>query len=345
VYAITPANAAFLAEIGVWAHLDPARMTAVRFMEVQEGAPEQPDGRLMFDARETGMTELAWIMEAALMAGELRESLKRQANLSYFCPARPVALDITESTACLTLADKETLGAPLIVGADGRDSWIRREAGLSARDMPYRTQGVVANFACARPHHGTAWQWFRPDGVLAWLPLPGERISIVWSAPDEKAQALLALTPEEFTAEVAVAGGERLGALTTITPAVAFPLRLIRVPRVTAPRIALVGDAAHGIHPLTGHGVNLGFQDARALASLLKGAIEGQDIGEADFLARYQRARKEEDWLLQQTTAAIARLSAARLPGFSRLRGLGLSLAHRLPPLKNLLARYAAGLI
>ncbi|MDR2636837.1 MAG: UbiH/UbiF family hydroxylase [Zoogloeaceae bacterium] len=341
VYAITPANAAFLAEIGVWAHLDPARMAAVRFMEVREGSA---GGRLMFDAREAGMAELAWVLEASSMAGELREGLKRQANLTRFCPARPAALEIGEKEAVVTLEDGRVLAAPLVIGADGRDSWVRQAAGLPARDIPYRAAGVVANFACAKPHRGTAWQWFRADGVLAWLPLPGERISIVWSAPEEKAQALLALTPEELAAEVAAAGGEKLGALTTITPAAAFPLRLIRVPHVIAPRLALIGDAAHGIHPLTGHGINLGFQDARVLAALLKNAVEGQDIGEASFLARYQRARREEVCLLQSVTDLLAHLFSSPLPGLSALRGLGLSLTHRLPAMKNLLARYAAGI-
>jgi ubiquinone biosynthesis UbiH/UbiF/VisC/COQ6 family hydroxylase len=288
-------------------------------------------------------------MESSLIARELWEGIKRQANLTRFCPASPLALAIDEEAATLTLADGQVLTAKLVVGADVRDSWVRQQAGLTAIDQPYRTQGVVANFTTEKPHNGTARQWFREDGVLAWLPLPEERISIVWSTPDDYAVELLALSPEALAERVAEAGGHLLGKLTTLTPAAAFPLRLIRVPRTVAPRLALVGDAAHGIHPLSGHGINLGFQDARALADLLTAAPPWQDIGAARFLERFQRARKEEIMLLQGATDAIARLFDARTPNnplaplFSRLANFGLTLTDRALPLKNLLVRYALG--
>ncbi|MDR1889115.1 MAG: UbiH/UbiF family hydroxylase [Zoogloeaceae bacterium] len=342
VYAISPANAAFLARIGVWAHLDPERMAAVRQMRVQGDR----GGSLTFSAFETGVQELAWIMESSLIARELREGIKRQANLTRFCPAAPLTLDIGENAATLTLKDGQTLTARLVVGADGRDSWVRQQTRLTVSDQPYRTQGVVANFTTEKPHRGTAWQWFRDDGALAWLPLPGKRISIVWSTPDDHAATLLALSPEALAERVAEAGGHLLGKLAPLTPAAAFPLRLIRVPRTVAPRLALAGDAAHGIHPLSGHGVNLGFQDTEALAHLLNAAPPWQDIGEARFLERFQRARKEETLLLQSATDAIARLFDARAPAaplFSRLANFGLTLTDRALPLKNLLARYALG--
>jgi ubiquinone biosynthesis UbiH/UbiF/VisC/COQ6 family hydroxylase len=342
VYAISPANAGFLARIGVWEHLDHTRMAAVRQMRVQGDR----GGELTFSAFETGVEELAWIMESSLIARELWEGVKRQANLTRFCPASPLTLAIDEDAATLTLQDGQTLTAKLVVGADGRDSWVRQQARLTAIDQPYRTQGVVANFSTEKPHGGMARQWFRADGVLAWLPLPGERISIVWSTPDEHAQDLLALSPGALAARVAEAGENRLGKLAPLTSAAAFPLRLIRVPRTVAPRLALVGDAAHGIHPLSGHGVNLGFQDAQALAHLLTAAPSWQDIGEMRFLERFQRARKEEIVLLQGATDAIARLFNARSPAaplFSRLGNFGLTLADRALPLKNLLARYALG--
>ncbi|GHT96296.1 ubiquinone biosynthesis hydroxylase [Betaproteobacteria bacterium] len=342
VYAISPANADFLARIGAWEHLDPTRMAAVHQMWVQGDR----GGALNFSASEAGVSELAWMMESSLIARELWEGIKRQANLTRFCPASPLAMGIDGEAATLTLAEGQTLAAKLVIGADGRDSWVRQQARLTAIDQPYRTQGVVANFATEKPHHGTARQWFRDDGVLAWLPLPNERISIVWSTPDDNAAALLALSPEALAKRVAEAGGHWLGKLTTITSAAAFPLRLIRVPHRVAPRLALVGDAAHGIHPLSGHGINLGFQDAAALADLLNAAKPWQDIGEARFLERFQRARKEETLLLQGATDAIARLFDARIPAaplLSRLANIGLTLTNRAAPLKTLLARYALG--
>ena len=342
IYAISPANADFLARIGAWEHLDSMRMAAVHQMRVQGNR----GGELTFFASEAGVPELAWIMESSLIACELWEGIKRQANLTRFCPASPLTLDIGENVATLTLADGQTLTAKLVVGADGRDSWVRQQVGLTAIDQPYHTQGVVANFATEKPHNGTARQWFREDGVLAWLPLPDKRVSIVWSTPDEHADELLALSSEALAERVAEAGGHCLSKLTTITPAAAFPLRLIRVPRTVAPRLALVGDAAHGIHPLSGHGINLGFQDAQVLADLLNAAAPWQDIGETRFLQRFPRMRKEEILLLQGATDIIAHLFNLCTPAsplVSRLANFGLSLTDRALPLKNLLVRYAFG--
>lgn len=339
IYAISPANVEFLASIGAWRHLDASRIASIRSMQVygDEG------GKLEFSAYETGVPELGCILESSLMACEFWESAKRQSNLTLFCPARPEAIEFRSDAAVLRLADGAALSAPLLVGADGRDSWVRQAAGLAAINSPYGEKGLVANFATERPHQHCAYQWFRDDGVLAYLPLPGNRISIVWSTPDEHADALCALPPEVFCARVAEAGGGKLGALTLLTEPAAFPLRLMRVPEMVAPRLALLGDAAHGIHPLSGHGINLGFQDARELALLLAGARPWQDIGEIRFLRRYQRARREETLLMQTTTDSIRRLFRAASPGLRPLRNLGLSLTNGLPFIKNALVRYALG--
>lgn len=339
IYAISPANADFLARIGAWEHLDRQRMAPISAMEVHG----DQGGRLNFSAYETGVGELGWILESSLMACELWEGIKRQANVTRFCPARPAALEIRHDAALLTLEDGQLLSGRLLVGADGRDSWVRRQAGLEAITTPYNEKGLVANFATEKPHRGIAWQWFRDDGVLAYLPLPGQRMSIVWSTPDAHADALCALPPEALAEQVAAAGQHVLGRLETITPAAAFPLRLIRVPRTVTPRLALVGDAGHGIHPLSGHGINLGFQDARVLAEMLGAAGPWQDIGEERFLQRYQRARREETVLMQTTTDTLRRLFRASPPGLAPLRNLGLTLTNNLGPMKSVLVRYALG--
>lgn len=339
VYAISPANAEFLRTIGAWKHLDPTRLTAIDAMQIHGDGGATLD----FSAYQTGVDELGWIVESSLMAGELWESAKRQGNLTLFCPARPAALEITAAGAALTLADGRTLGGRLLVGADGRDSWVRDAAGLSAIDTPYGELGLVANYDCELPHRGIARQWFRDDGVLAWLPLPGQRISIVWSAPEALARQLLALPGEALAARVAAAGGEELGRLTQITAPSAFPLRLLRVPTTVAPRLALIGDAAHGIHPLSGHGINLGYQDARVLAELLAATPPWQDVGSERLLSRYQRARREETLLLQYTTHTLRRLFREKLPGLKPLRNIGMNLTNALPVLKNQLVRYALG--
>ena len=343
VYAISPANADFLQKIGVWKHLNAERLAPIHAMRILGDTGAQLD----FSAYESGISELGWILESSLMAGELWENVKRQGNLSLFCPATPRALEINEQAAVLTLSDGQSLSAKLLVGADGRDSWVRESAGLKAVNTPYGEMGVVANFTCEHPHRGIARQWFRDDGVLAWLPLAGDstanRFSMVWSTPDAHAETLLALSADELCRRVAEAGNHELGALKLLTPAAAFPLRLMRVPETIAPRLALIGDAAHGIHPLSGHGINLGYQDAKALADLLVATPEWQDIGSERLLRRYQRARREETLLMQYTTDTIRRIFREKLAPLKPLRNFGMKLTNALPVLKNLLVRYAIG--
>lgn len=341
IYAVSPANVEFLREIGVWKHLSAARITPIRAMQIFGDA----GGELNFSAFETAVPDLGCILESSLMACELWENLKRQANVQLFLGQRPLAQRFENDLAELRLEDGTVLQARLLVGADGRDSWVREMAGLAAHNRHYGEKGVVANFSCAKAHHNTAWQWFREDGVLAWLPLAGQCVSMVWSAPDALADELVALPPEALSARVAAAGGHALGDLQSVTPAAAFPLRLMRVPRTVAPRLALVGDAGHGIHPLSGHGINLGFQDARELAARLLAAPAWQDIGELRFLQAYQRARREEIVLMQTATDGLRRLFATPSPLLKPLRNWGMGLTERLPVAKNLLVRYALGAI
>ena len=339
VYAISPANAEFLQAIGVWKHLDGERISPISAMKIlgDSGA------KLNFSAYETGVGELGWVLESSLMSCELWESVKRQANLTLLCPAGPNAIKMGEKSVELRLAEGQVLSTKLLVGADGGDSWVRGAAGLQAIATPYGEMGLVANFECEHPHRGIARQWFRDDGVLAWLPLPGNRISVVWSTPDVHAGELLALPAEALALRVASAGGDALGSLKLLTPASAFPLRLLRVPQTIGSRVALLGDAAHGIHPLSGHGINLGYQDAKALAALLAATPEWQDVGSERLLQRYQRARREETLLVQYTTHTIRRLFRETLPGMRPLRNLGLGLTNALPVVKNALVRYALG--
>jgi ubiquinone biosynthesis UbiH/UbiF/VisC/COQ6 family hydroxylase len=342
IYAVSPSNARFLEEIGIWQHLDLARCLPVRKMSVHGDR----GGVLDFSAYASGVGELAWIMESSLLQGELWETAKRQGNVDLLCPAFPELLDIGDGAAVLELADRRSLSARLIVAADGADSWTRRAAGIDVDFLPYEQMGVVANFTTSQPHRETAWQWFRADGVLAYLPLPGELISIVWSTSTAHAQELLALAPAEFCERVAAAGNYQLGGLALETPPAAFPLRLMRAPRTVAPRLALIGDAAHTIHPLSGHGINLGFQDARSLAAVLAACPAHIDCGSIQWLRRHERARREEVVALQTVTHGLQRLfcaSQAQSTPLAALRNLGMNLFDRLPVIKDALARYAMG--
>lgn len=339
IYAVSPANAEFLQVIGAWKHLAAERISPIRAMQVfgDDG------GHLSFSAFEAGVSELGWILESSLMACEFWEGLKRQGNLTLFAPLQPQQLEFRHDAAVLGLSDGSSISGRLLVGADGRDSWVRQHAGLVALNTPYGEKGVVANFSAEKPHRGIAYQWFGDDGVLAYLPLPGNRISIVWSTRDEHADELCALSPAALCDRVAEAGGRVLGDLELLTPTAAFALRLMRVPTTVKARLALVGDAAHGIHPLSGHGINLGFQDAKALADLLSAAEPWQDIGHERLLRSYQRARREETVLMQSTTDGLRRLFRTRQSALKPLRNFGLSMTDRLPFVKNALVRYALG--
>lgn len=339
IYAISPSNAEFLADIGIWRHLEMGRMQPVQRMEVFGDT----SGQIGFSAYDSGVSELAWIAESSLLHQELWETVKRQANVQLLCPARPTALEVGEAAATLQLADGRTLVADLVVAADGADSWTRQALGVDVNFKHYEQLGVVANFACSEPHRGTAFQWFRPDGILAWLPLPDKRISMVWSTPKAHGEALCALPPAELCARVAAAGQERLGALELITPAQGFPLRLMRAPRMVGSRFALLGDAAHAIHPLSGHGINLGFQDARVLAETLGQLREFEHCGDLLALRPYERTRKEEVVALQTMTDGLQRLFAPQAAPLAWLRNTGLNLTDRLPVLRDALVRYALG--
>lgn len=338
IYAISPASAAFLDGIGAWQHLDPERLSPVYDMHIfgDQG------GRLDFSAYDSGLAELAWIVESGLMQRELWEIIKRQHNVTLLCPALPAALSNTDDAVRVTLEDGRELRARLIVGADGVNSWVREQSDITARFSPYGEKGVVANFNCEQPHRGAARQWFMREGILAWLPLPGERVSMVWSAPEALADELLALSPEALCERVAAAGGRALGALQPLTPAAAFPLRLMRVDAAVRPRLALIGDAAHAIHPLSGHGINLGFQDARVLAAELCKLPTWRDPGEISVLKGYARARAEETLLMQYTADALNRLFRPANPLIAGLRNLGLNLTNHLPVIRDTLVRYAA---
>jgi 2-octaprenylphenol hydroxylase len=340
IYTISPRNAAFLAEAGAWQSLDSSRIQSVQRMEISGDAP---DARVSFSAYETGVAELAFTVESGRLQRALWDGLATQGDVTLLTPARCSHLEIGARAATLTLEDGARIAASLVVGADGASSWVRHQAGLVATARSYGERGVVANFACSRSHRGTAYQWFRADGVLAYLPLPGARMSMVWSTPDAHASELLALAKDELCARVAEAGGHVLGDLEQLTPPAAFPLQLLTAKHIVAPRIALVGDAAHVVHPLAGQGVNLGFADARILAEVLRAREVARDCGELALLRRFERSRAEAILAMRGVTDGLQRLFSAQGGLISGIRNWGLNLTERTPVLKNLLVRQALG--
>jgi ubiquinone biosynthesis UbiH/UbiF/VisC/COQ6 family hydroxylase len=258
-----------------------------------------------------------------------------------FCPAGWTALEFHADRVAVRLDDGSELAARLLVGADGAESRVRARAGIAVRASDYRQLGVVANFSCEKSHQDIAFQWFMRDGVLALLPLPGKRVSMVWSIAEEKGRRLLALPEAALAAEVESASGGAVGALQVITPAAGFPLKLQRVTQFTRPRLALVGDAAHNVHPLAGQGVNLGFRDARALAGVLKERGPQGDCGDRALLRRYERSRREDVLAMQAATDGLQKLFSSDAVWVARARNLGLRLVDRQPWLKSFLVHHA----
>ena len=337
VYAISPGSAAFLQRIGAWQALPVDRLAAIESMRIEGDT----DGVLQFSAYDLGERALAWIVEERALRAALVPAV-HAAGVDVRGGVAFESLAWSADHATLRLADGTTLTTRLLVGADGVRSWVRGAAGLVAQPKPYGQTAVVANFGCEVAHHGCARQWFHADGgVLAWLPLPGRAISIVWSAPDALAAELLSLSPEALAERVAAAGHRALGTLTAQAPAVGFPLSSLRLPTSVAHRLALVGDAAHGLHPLAGQGVNLGFGDAEALAAVMAERGPVTDPGAPVLLTRYARRRAEPVLAMHAVTDGLARLFRTPAPWLRALRNAGLSAVDRLPVVKRVLAQPA----
>jgi len=339
VYAVSPGNAEWLGKLGVWQRLPQERLQRVERMCIYG---DQAHAKLEFSAYDSGLRELAWILESRALQRELHAGLASAGHVTVMSAARCASITWERDAASLTLSDGRMLKARLIVGADGADSWVREQMGVSASTHEYLQRGVVANFAIARPHNGTAFQWFRPDGVLALLPLPGARVSMVWSAMEGRARDLLDASESVLAAQVTDASQRALGELSLITPAAAFPLRRQRIERFVEPRAALIGDAAHNIHPLAGQGVNLGFRDARVLTAVLRSRGARRDCGDYPLLRRYERARREDIAALDHATDGLEKLFASPAVWMAGLRNAGMGALDTQALLKNLLVRHAA---
>jgi 2-octaprenylphenol hydroxylase len=337
IYAVSPGGAAFLTQCDAWQQLDMNRVQPVETMRVFG----DEDMELDFSAYQLGVPELAFILENRLLQQVLWQGLQEQNNLTLFHPTHCASMVWHDDAAYLQLEDGRTLKAKLVIGADGGNSWVRQQAGIVAPPTLYNQHGVVANFTVEKSHRATAFQWFQPDGILALLPLPQQMVSMVWSVSPEKSESLLKLSNEELCAQVAAASHHTLGALQLVTPPAAFPLRLLNLPQIIKPRLALVGDAAHNIHPLAGQGVNLGFRDARQLAQVLLQRGAQQDCGNIHLLRRYERARKEDVLSMVLTTDVLKKLFNNSNPLLRAVRNVGLAATNRITPLKKMLARHA----
>ena len=340
VYALAPGSVEFLSQCGVWQQVDKSRIAPVEDMQI---FGDDARSELDFSAYDAGLRELAVIVESGQVQAALWQRISTHKGIEMFAPASCRALSFDNGEAALQIDNGKELRARLIVGADGGNSWVRTESGIASVGRPYEQSAVVANFETESPHRGIARQWFRRDGILALLPLAGRRVSMVWSTGVDHAAELLRLSADELAAEVCDACANCNGNMRVITPAAAFPLRLQRAREMVKPRLALVGDAAHNVHPLAGQGVNLGFRDARELAAVLAARGAQSDCGDFYLMRRYERARREDIAAMQLATDALQRLFNADSAFLRGARNLGLRLTNRTAKLKNLLVQHAVG--
>ena len=344
VYALNHVAHDLLSSLKVWDALDSSRIAPVDAMDVN-GDGGQNAGHLAFDAYGARVGALAWIVEDANLNQALDAALRFAPNVRIIS-ARAAGLRVDSENAMVQLDNGDALSASLLVGADGGQSWVRGQCDIGIDYRPYGQRAVVANFECDQPHHGVAYQWFTSsEGIVALLPLPGQRVSLVWSAPDALAETLLRAPLSELAQRVSGFCAEKLGQLRPIQPEAvkAFPLMLLRPHAITAPRVALVGDAAHVVHPLAGHGMNLGFGDVAALLKSVAEREPQRDCGDARILSRYARARKEEILLMHIATDGLERLFATEFEPLRMVRNIGLNLLNKLPVLKRSLISHALG--
>lgn len=340
VYAVNHVAHALLSSVKVWEALDAARVTAVDSMVVNGDAA----GELAFDAYGARVGALAWIVEDRNLNRALDAALKFASNVRIV-DGRAISVQ-SGDTASVQLDNGDTLVADLLVGADGGQSWVRTQCDIDFDYRSYGQRAIVTNFACEKPHRGVACQWFSAsDGVIALLPLPGQRVSLVWSAPDALADELSQQSLTQLAERVTALSAQQFGKLLPLQPEVmkSFPLSLIRPHAITAPHVALVGDAAHVIHPLAGHGMNLGFADVAALIKCVAERGVHRDCGDARVLSRYARSRKEDILLMQLATDGLAQLFGTELEPLRIARNLGLNLLNKLPVLKRRLIGHALG--
>lgn len=346
VSAINLTSQTLLTDVGAWQKIPPERLSPYQQMKIWE---KDSFGHIQFDNQDPtiaqlGLNQLGFIVENSQIQFALWQIVSQLPNVEILA-SQPTGLGISETGVFLTLENGEMLSGKLVVGADGANSWVRQQANIPLISQDYQHTALVCNVKTAEPHHQTARQIFDKDSILAFLPLADEHhCSIVWSLPPETAQIHLSSDETTFNKALTIAFDNQLGLCEVQSPRAIYPLVARYARDFAQPRIALVGDAAHTIHPLAGLGVNLGFADTIELATQLKQLIEaGQDIGEYRHLRQYERRRKVEAIKILGAMEGLKQLFSGGNPLKKLVRGVGLSLTNQNAYLKKWLIQQAAG--
>jgi 2-octaprenylphenol hydroxylase len=341
VSAISPGTRDILRAAGAWERLDHGRVGPYESMRVWDAGSR---GAIGFDAAELGEPWLGFIIENLNIQHALLGAIESSPNIQCRFGTAGRSLDIDADRCRLVLENGETLSASLVVGADGARSWVRDELGISVDKRLYGERAFVCEVATERPHDRTARQRFLATGPVAFLPLANGHCSVVWTCDAELAEELAGLEAADFGARLETALEGKLGRVDVVGPVGSFDLSRRRAAHYAVERAALIGDAAHVVHPLAGQGANLGFGDAWSLARVLRDAADrGRDIGGRPVLRRYERWRRGENFTMMRMLDALHALFSAESAPVRGIRGLGLDLVDGRRWLKHFLARQALG--
>ncbi len=345
--AIAHGSAQVLRGNGLWPYLadDAGPIIDIRVADgTVDGGPSTLF--LHYDHRAVGDQPFGYMIENRVIRRALFEQAATLRALDRIAPARVGTLERTIGGAAAVLEDGRRIRCRLVVGAEGRNSPSREGAGIAVTRLPYDQTAIVCTVGHARDHRGVAVEYFLPSGPFAMLPMTGRRMNIVWTERPDLAARYMALDDAAFLAELGRRFGDWLGAIELLGPRFTYPLSLQHAARYTDRRLALVGDAAHAIHPIAGQGLNLGLRDVAALAeSVIDTRRLGLDIGGADVLRRYERWRRFDSVLLTSVTDILNRLFSNDFPPLRLARDLGLAAVDHLPPVKRFFMRHAMGVV
>ncbi|MBV1911537.1 MAG: UbiH/UbiF/VisC/COQ6 family ubiquinone biosynthesis hydroxylase [Kangiellaceae bacterium] len=343
VSAISPANRQLLTEVSAWQNIPLSRQADYQMMNVWDG---DGSGKIEFSAAQLARQDLGVIVENKVIQAALIKVIESYGNIECRFGSEIESIETTESSVNIRLEDGRSMSSQLLIGADGAHSTVRKKLNIRYSETDYQQIAFVANVKTAQSHEHTAWQRFTPTGPIAFLPLPQNNLcSVVWSLDKDKAEKIQQLNSEEFAIQLQHNFESRLGKVELVSKFLGFPLVKRHTERYLVNRVALIGDAAHTIHPLAGQGVNLGFQDVSCLSALIKRLIEkNRDFGLIENLRPFERERKTENLVMQNAMSAFKHIFANQTMPITLVRNFAMSALNKVPIAKEIIIKKAMGL-